>query len=515
MGLQILTQNDFWMDNALENFYVLLKAIGPPHLTIREETDGIFLDVEDEEAVLHSLRQQILGLRKEVIFQEIKDKKGLKRNIRLDYVLLPYGKQVAGRNVLVERFYDSKEMNRFLHAAITPRPGSRICVMCNRPFEKNVGGLKQGVYPLATKNPALSGVKRKSDYIEEVCPTCFVIGVLEWTDRGLPYRCSLEGHSIVLFPRFSSFRDLVRFKEMSRKILTERDLTSNIKTGVCKESDPYVGGSYSALLLFIEECMRSLRKEKTSRTVIERPFSRPICKDWICLKVPSGVVKNVKCSSIRIADSVVDIASSVTKLLQEGKREIVAEPGIYSGIIAKFNFRPEPRRPISWDRLQRLRFQLRESLARSFLENDLHSFSSTFLPQKGLYINISREVVKGVDILLTEWQLKPMNFSESTVGSIRKAADVMAEACVSNVGLLYQMDRAQTAPDFIFTLKEGAKKLVGIAEKVQEGTTRINPRSLEDFFQLLTAREEQWKLLRDALVLYTSIAYSYRKISGG
>lgn len=503
------------MDNALENFYSLLEPIGLRYIDTQVEPDGISINVRGKQAVVHALKQRIRSKRDTVIFRQIRDKKGLERNIRVDYVLLPYGKQVDGRNVVVERFYDEKEMNRYLRAAITHEGGSRTCVLCNKSFERNLDELKQGVYPLATKNRALSGIRRKSDYIGELCATCFVIGVLEWTDDGLPYRCGLGDHSIVLFPQFSSFKDLVQFKGVSRQILGVGDLTSNIKVSPLEVADSYTGGEHSSLLLFIEQLIKRLLKQKTGGTVLEEALKRTICKDWVCLKIPSGIVKDVKCSSIKIDDTVIDIASSVTKLLQEDKKEIVAEPGIYSDIIAKLDIRPEPGRPLSFDRLQELRFQSRELLAQSFLKGDLHSFVDPFLPRRGIYIKPTTELIGRVEILMAEWQFKPIGLSEHDIESIRKSADVLAEACTMNAGLLYQMDRAQTAQDFVFTLKEGAKKLVGIADEVAAGTIKVTPSSLGAFFQLLTARETQWKLLRDALVLYTAIAYSSKKSSRG
>jgi len=518
MEIRILTQNDFWMDNALENFYKLLNDVKNTErhcLDVQYEVDGIYLNMKNEDALLHLLQKQIRAKHDRVIFQQIKDKKGLNRNIRLEYVLLPYGKQIAGRNVLVEQFYDSKETGRFLQYAINRKPGPRRCILCNRPFEKNVGKLKQGVYPLATKNRALSGIRKKSDYIDELCATCFVTGVLEWTDEGLPYRCGLAGHSILLFPQFSNFQDLVKFKELSRKMLEERNLTSNIRVKASGVSDSYTGGMHSTLLLFIEQLIINFLRQKDNETVLGTTLNRIICKDWISLKIPSGVVKDVKCSSIRIADSTLDIASSVTRFLQKQYSEIVSEAGIYSTIIAKLNFKPQPGRPISWDLLRELTFQLRESLAQSFLENDMHSFASVFLPRKGLNINLSEEAVIGVDVLLMEWQFKPIGLSGRDIESIKESAKVMAEVCSVNAGLLYQMDRARTAPDFIFTLKEVAKKLVVMADKMAEGTIKMRPKSLEDFFQLLATREDQWKLLRDTLVLYTSIACTNVKMSRG
>lgn len=499
------------MDNALENFYRLLGVVESRHLGVHVESNGLAIDIKDKGAVIHALQQQTAENHDRVIFQRIEDRRGLERNIRHKYILLPYGKQVAGRNVLVERFYNAREMNRFFRAAMIPKSGSKLCVLCNRPFERAVGKLKQGVYPLATKNRALSGIRRKSDYIEDLCPTCFVIGVLEWTDDGLPYRCGLEDHSIVLFPHFFDFRDLVKFKKHCRQILRERDLTSNIKLRASGGLDKYVGGKYSALLLFLEQLIVRLLSQRVPRSVLGDDPARIICKDWVCLKVPSGTVKDVRCSSVKIDRVLLDVASSVIRLLQERREQI--DTGVYSEIIAKIEIRPDAKRPIPWDQVRKLRLQFRELLAQSFLENDLRSFASAFLPRRGVY-KVTAEVLSGVDILLSEWQFKPIGLNERDIQCIRASANVLAEVCNVNAGLLYQMDRAQTAHDFIYTLKEGAKKLVGIADEMK-GQTTVSPSSLEDFFQLLASREEQWKLLRDALVLYTSIAYSSRKMSLG
>jgi hypothetical protein len=127
---------------------------------------------------------------------------------------------------------------------------------------------------------------------------------------------------------------------------------------------------------------------------------------------------------------------------------------------------------------------------------------------------IATDVLPGLETLLNEWQFKSIDLAEQDIESIKKSADALAEICNVNAGLLYQMDRAQTAQDFVFTLKEGAKKLVGIADEVAEGRIRAAPKSMEDFFQLLANKEDKWKLLRDILVLYTSTAYASKKMSG-
>ena len=79
--------------------------------------------------------------------------------------------------------------------------------MCGNVFNKGVKKLQQANYPFVTKIASLSGVRSYKDggilslkeYYENLCPLCYLIGVLAWTDEAMVYRTFPSEKSFLKF----------------------------------------------------------------------------------------------------------------------------------------------------------------------------------------------------------------------------------------------------------------------------------------------------------------------------
>lgn len=513
MPLLLKRTNDFWLDNGITNLYALLKQIPEKcvHVTIDEES--VTIDIRDQRKFFEYLKQSIITQRDRIIFCSIQDKRGLKRNITPKYILLQYGKKVKGKNVVKEKLYDDKNgMDDRVEEAFTANDDTgsgKTCALCGSAYKKNVDKIKQSVYPLATKNAALSGVREKKDYYDNMCPLCYLIGCLEWTDESVMYRSGLDEQSIVLYPESKGLASLARFKSLCRDFLKERDPTSNLRMKGESWDSSYAAGEYSLVLLFIEKMFETIKAGGSSGS---SPLAsdnwllqKNIWPNWVMLRIPAGTVKNIKVDRLTIP---VQAAVIVHTLMSDSRPRVNEDDKIYSSIISKFYLRITDGKKITFEQRNKLARNMHETMSKSFLKNDFHLFAGVFLPRKGIYVS---GPLPKIDKLLSEWQVKHIDLSNNDVEEIKKAANIIAETSLNNIGLLYKLDRAQTISEFINGIKEAARKLAGGVEEISEGKIRVSPTSLDSLMQLLLSKESKFKEIRDIIVIYACLYFTIKK----
>ncbi len=506
MEITLFRQNDFWMDNGIENFYTMLSSISKTEDCVDCELNDerLVVKIKDQTKLLKLIKDSILRKRDSVIFVNVKDKKGISRNILPKYILMQYGKNVKGKNIVKEKLYDNNEIDNRLGEIFSGiHAGGRKCILCGANYSKSVDKMKQSVYPLATKNLALSGVREKKEYYDNICPFCYMIGCLEWADEGLVYRCGLEEQSIVLFPVGAGLLELANFKKLCRRMLHIRDLTSNIRTGEQKVEDSYGAGEYSALLLFLEKFLIQVAREKKNTNF---KISSKIWNKWAVLRVPSGIVKDVKFDRLYISTDIINVILNFMKWKKDVKVNMIEEQSVYSSIISKFFVRTTEKKKLSFDERNKLNRAMRENLSKSFVIDDLHSFSSTFLPKKGIYTTGRWNKLED---LMASWKLGQLDMTTDDLTVLKKSANLIAESCINNIGLLYKFDKAQTIGDLLGATREAARKMVVVIGDNKD--LKVSPTSLDGFVHLLTSRENQWKELRDLLVIFICMYYTIKK----
>jgi hypothetical protein len=507
MEITLFRQNDFWMDNGIENFYTMLSSISKTEDCVDCDLNDerLVIKIKNQTKLLKLIKDSILRKRDGVIFVNVKDKKGITRNILPKYILMQYGKNVKGKNIVKEKLYDNNEIDNRLNKIFSGiHAGDRKCILCGANYSKSVDKMKQSVYPLATRNLALSGVREKRDYYDSICPFCYMIGCLEWADEGLVYRCGLEDQSIVLFPVGTSLLELANFKKHCRQILVERDLTSNIRTAKQKVDDAYGAGEYSSLLLFLEKFLIRVARAKEKYTDFK--ISQKIWNKWIVLRVPSGIVKDVKFNRLHISAEIINAILNFMKWKKDVKVNVIEEQSVYSSIISKFFVKTTEKKKLSFDERNKLNRTIRENLSKYFIIDDLHSFSSTFLPKKGIYITGRWNKLEN---LMASWKLGQLGITTDDLTTLKKSANLIAESCINNIGLLYKFDKAQTIGDLLGATREAARKMVVVIGDNKD--LKVSPTSLDGIVQLLTSRENQWKELRDLLVIFICMYYTIKK----
>src|SRR3989304_7765223 len=105
----IFAYNDFWMDNAAENLYRIVREIAEVESGVVEadlSEDNIEIKITDKPKFVSFLKDKILNRRDTYIFFEKEDSKTkLINNVKKDFVIMQYGTKTKGKNVLKEQVY--------------------------------------------------------------------------------------------------------------------------------------------------------------------------------------------------------------------------------------------------------------------------------------------------------------------------------------------------------------------------------------------------------------------------
>jgi len=499
--------NDPWFDNGLITFYSLLKSIDEDiNINLEMTSDQISFDIEDKKEFLDQLLAEIEAVKNELIVIGTDDE-GVEKEIKKDFLILQEGKKIEGKVRFKERFFDNEKREGFVSDLIDildkEEEGKRNCIVCGREY--NVRGetvkrylkLKQSINPLSTKIKSLSGVrsyknekylKFSKTYHDNLCPICYITGVLNWANPGIIYRTFIsDEHSYVLLPNMNNLYALNEFRESYYNLLNNHSRYSNIKVEPDKMDTENTSGKFSTLLCFYEKFLFQTGGEVT-------------CTDWEIMEVPLGNVKNVTTTPVSLNEGLLQILKA---LFVEERTQI------YKRFIDKVTFFKDTSnnegQNVDWD----ITNETKENLSKYFIENDFDNFSRTLLPKRGGCIGYSSEAKETLEKLLKKWRLKKMGLEKEDLEHVKKVGNIIAKTSGSAPTLLYKIDKARNFGDLLDALRQVSRKMAGLEKKEIKG--KISPGSLDDLIGLLKSNEDDWKEIKNLLVIYSSMYYSLGK----
>lgn len=488
MEIKIPLYNDVWMDNAVENLYRLI-ADSEEEIDITLDKAQLTIHTNDKDELRNILSPIIQNNRNNLIIKHKDKKTGEIKEIKKDFVLIQEGKKINGIVAFKENIYTDPKKTTGEILDLIEKEGKRTCIVCGKTFPKPYKKLQQATYPFVTKIKSFSGIRTYKDgnfyafkdYHDNFCPTCYLLGILEWLDNRIIYRTFPGDKSFLFLPYFDNFEDLVEFKEEYEPLLNKSERYSNIKVNINEDETEGTPGKFSTLLCFYEKFLLDIEYENV------------IGINWAVMEIPFGSVKNIKIRTLNLTDSTLGV---MKEFIEEN------EIRIYTELIKEiYFFIDNPKgAPVDWD----LTRKIREKLSESFLISDFRSFARMLLPRKGGKVGYSSETRTNLENLIYIWRLKKMGISKENLGSIKGVGNIIAKVSKNNLSLLYKLDKTRSIDDFWSVLREISRKLIGLDLK----KAKVRPTALDELIQLLKDDEEQWEEIRDLLVIYSSMYYA-------
>lgn len=493
---EINMYEDPWMDNGLENFFRVLRDLKSCEVELTIDT--IKVKIKSKEEFIKELTGKILEKRQNLLVTEKNKKTGEIKEVRKDHLLLQEEKKIGGKVAFKEDLYKPEKTAEIVSNVFELREGKNRCILCGNVFDKSIKKLQQANYPFVTKIASLSGVRSYKDggilslkeYYENLCPLCYLIGILAWTDEVAVYRTFPGENSFLFLPIFEDLKKLHEFKSncMYSGILKNTERYSNIKVNPHSDAVEKTPGEFSTLLCFYEKFVETASEET-------------VASDWAIFQIPFGAVKNIKTDFVKISDGIVGI---ITELKGRDKLE-----RIYSDSVKKMYFFSENKKAVDWDVTR----EIQEKLSKTFLFDDFRVFTRSLLPRRGGYVSFSSEVRENVEELIFVWRCRRMGVSEEKLDSIKSVGNIIAKTSRNNASLLYKMDKVRTVEEFWSVLREVARKITGMEEKELR---KVRPKALDELIHLVKdvvgMDKEGWREARDLLVVYSSMYYAIDKI---
>jgi len=498
LEIEINTYQDPWMDNGLENFFRMLNNLESCEAKITDIS--VKLKIKDKKEFVKELTRAILDKRQNLIVIEKDRKTNEIKEIKKDHLILQEGKKIGGKVAFKEDLYKPEKTAEIVSKIFDLKKGKNICILCGRAFDKAVKKLQQANYPFVTKIASLSGVRSYKDgkvlslkeYYDNLCPICYLIGILEWTDDAIIYRTFPGDKSFLFLPYFASLKELHNFKKscIYSGILNNASRYSNIRVNPGSSEVENTPGEYSTLLCFYEK-------------FIENATDDIVANEWVVLQIPFGAVKNIKEDLINIGERILGV---IRQIYETGENCNF----IYKEIFSKVYFHSENKKSIDWENTR----EIQENLSKFFLLDDFRAFTNCLLPRKGGYVLFSPETRKGLEELIFVWRWKKMGVPKEKLEAIKSVGNIIAKISRNNASLLYKMDKVRTLEEFWSVLREVARKIPGMDEK---DLKMIKPTALDELIQLVKdiveSNKDGWKEVRDLLVVYSSMYYAIDKMS--
>lgn len=495
MEIVIPALNDVWMDNGVETLHRLLKEAQNSSFSVKTDNNSLIIAVADFDKFKESVGIAIKNRRSNLIVIDEDKKLGVKKEVKKDYILIQEGTKVGGIVAFKEELYNEKTtadtVNRIFDLII--EKGERSCVICGRQFSKSMKKLQQAAYPFVTKIKSLSGVRSYKDgvvysfkeYFDDFCPTCYLVGIIEWLDDGIVYRTIPGEKSTLFLPRFNKIDELIIFKNTYRMLLNKSDRYRNIRVKIDSDETENPPGSFSTLLCFYEKFFVNVDNKEI------------IGKSWAMTEVPFGAVKNIKLS-------ILDMADLVLRVIKELSEKDIS---IYKGIIMEiYFFYDNPKgAPVNLD----ITNEIRENISEAILKDDFHSFARNLLPKKGGHVGYSKDTRLNLEDLIYIWRLKNMGLDEEQLKTIKSAGRAIAVASKDHRSLLYKLDKAKDKTALLDSLRQVSRRIAGL--KVEEKKFNIYPPALEDIVSLLEKHESDGKFIEDLkniLVIFSCVEFS-------
>ncbi|EHP88825.1 hypothetical protein [Methanotorris formicicus] len=482
--------HDVWMDNALENFYRILKKIGNEDFNVSLTSDKLIFEFDNFEGFKNVLIQQIKHKYKNMIVMgEDKKTRGAKE-IKKDFILLQEGKKEGGTVKLKEEVFDWNKLPKILDELKENKKGDKICIMCGGRYKKSYT-LKQAIYPFVTKNKSLSGIrtiKSLPEYHKNLCLMCYLLGVLEWTDEGLLYHTLGNEKTFLFLPIFEDLIELNKFKEetLNAGILNISGRYGNLLKKPNYNEIEKTSGEYTTLLAFYEKFIVNVKE------------SEILCNKWGVLHIPiKSKVKNVKFETINVDKGMLEV---IGKLVEENYL-------IYDGFVKGTFFKKYNNKKFTtdWD----FTHEIRENLSKSLLINDFRTFSKQLMPRKGGFVILSSDAYQILDELIYLWRLINMGIPKEKLDTIKSVGNIIAKISLGNSSLLYKLDKVRTIEEFWSVLREISRKMAGMEK---DELREIKPTAIDELIVMVKEHEKIWKEIRDLLVIYSSMYLAIKKL---
>ena len=506
--IEIPMYYDVWLDNGIVTLYSILKESENNSFNVELSPDCLRININDFSKFKDTVANAIKNRRSNLIVIE-KDKKFKeKKEIKKDYILIQEetkDKSVSPwRVVFKEGIYNEKTVNDVIEKIfdLITEEGYAACIICGRSFSKSIKKLQQASYPLVTKIKSLSGVRSYKngkfyslkEYFDNFCPICYLVGIIEWTDKGIIYRTIPGEKSILFLPQSDNLLELRRFKETYHPLLNTNHRYHNIKVKRESEETENTYGSFSTLLCFYEKFFSYTKRNDKVRN------------SWAMIDIPFGPVKNIKLNNIEISSSILQI---IKKLSEE-------KINIYKEIIESFLFfNDNPKgAPINWE----LTGEIRENISEAILTDNFRFFAKNLLPRKGGHVGVylrdvmQKDVKKNLEELIYLWRLKNMGLNEKQLETIKSAGRTIAAASKSHRSLLYKLDKVKDKTDLLDALRQISRKIAGLKpEEKKKYKGFIYSPALEDTVSLIEQHERDEKFIEDLkniLIIFSCVEFS-------
>ena len=480
--------NDVWFDNGLVVFNSYLDELEEDEIEIHKEltSDKLSYEVKTEQ-LINGLSEQIKGKIKNILF-EVKDKKTEeKKQVKKDFVLIQEGKKIDGRVAFKETLFAKDKTKATLQEIYDNLDGEKkTCLICGRKFKKKYKNLQQASYPFVTKIKSLSGIRsgekvKLSEYIQDYCPQCYLIGVIVWLDESLIYRTLPGTKSILILPHLDDLLELQKIKEYYSESLNNDKRYSNIKIEKERDETLNTPDKYSTLLSFYENFIRYASPD------IE-------CQNWYIIEIPlSGSVKNPKYFNIFLEDKTVAV---LYKLIQN---KFLFFRHFISGIYLFYN---EQNRGRNFDEEK----IIHENLCKAFIEDNFTKFAHAFLSRSNCHIGFTKEVGEILNQIIIEWRIKPMKvLQDEDIKTMQMAGQTIATLAGKHVSLFYKLEKSKSPSDFFKAVQEISRRFITDQDKI-EGKTYAP--SLSKLVDLIIEHQDNQKVfddIRNIVLIYTSI----------
>lgn len=504
---------DAWIDNGLELFGCIVERIQQQHpqiVQIRWETDALEVKIYDEQHFLDLLDDALQHQIESVVFYTT-EKRGQRRQALKPFI--GFNQQPPTQHPQI--FQNNNRRNFLREVFSVPAKRGRVepkgCSLCGEPIAGSTQKkLTLSVYPFVTKIKALSGIRTHWDseglsgFIEylSVCPRCYFLGALVWTDDALLYLCDIggrDGNAVVLLPAplVSSLTRLHEIKETYRPKYGERRTNVRFKRRAHAESRhdteerDVQDGPYSLLLAFLERALDEIA-EKGEVTDLFSETQRCISEGWLLLTIPQGRMKNITAYDLLLDEPILRL---LAQMVEQGYLP-------YAHCISEIWLTDERGR-----RLNDAVPSLHEQMAEAILTDDFDLFARAFILKPRRQLRFPFVVEEFVEKLISLWRWSDMD--TQTLEVVKKAGRALAHIAASRKQpvLLYTLERVRSVSDLLEVLKEGVHRLIGLeAEEMRY----ISLDALEQFTELLhrVMDARQFADLKNTLMIFAGIAYA-------
>ncbi len=505
--------NDVWLDNGLATFSKILKKLSEDDEDdIIEKVDISFSTLsysfgnKDEFANLfaNAIKDKIYDMIVEI---ENKDT-GVVKEIKKDHVLIQENKKIGGKVAFKEDIFDSNKTENVISAIYENlEEGNKTCFFCGRKFKSKIKNLQQASYPFVTKIKSLSGIRshtkkgiRLTEYMDDYCPQCYLIGILEWLDESMIYRTIPGKKSIIILPQMEGLNGLIELKNSYTGILNNTKRWVNIKIDIDKDDIEKTPGKYTTLVSFYENLIRYINPDKNAN-------------HWFIIEIPTGSVKNPKYYEIIFKETILNL---FYELIREEHslfyREFVKE---------FYAFYNDPKKGIrDFDR----EHVLHEQLCQAVTDNNFNLFCNAFLPRKGVHVGISKKAYEILGKIIKIWRLEKMDENEQKefFEMLKSAGNSIASLIGNRISLFFKLEKAKNSNELLKVLQEVTRRLTidkdkfstnyeeykSLNEKEKRKIKYVNTYNLDKVIEKIVSVQNNKKLFEDIkniILIYASL----------